>query len=105
LAQAPPGERSLAFRFTALAYDAPERLRFRYRLEGFEKEWTDAAANREARYTRVPPGNYTFRVMARNNEGLWNSAGAARPIRLSPYLYETNLFRAAMLAGVAGLVW
>jgi len=63
--------------YTALSLAAPERVQFRYRLEGLDDEWIDAGSRRSAYFTRLPPGDYTFRVRASNNDGIWNDSGAS----------------------------
>jgi len=103
----PPGRTDLEFRYTAFNYSNPTSVRFRYRLEGLEPRWTDAGPRRTAYYTHVPPGSYRFRVMACNEDGIWNESGAAIPIRLEPRFYQTGWFRllsvlAVALAVVAG---
>ena len=80
-----------------------EHIQFKYKLEGFDKNWVDAGARREAAYTNIPPGRYTFRVMAANNDGVWNEAGAAVSFYLKPRFYQTIWFYLALLA-VAGVV-
>ncbi|MFL5338717.1 MAG: response regulator [Gemmataceae bacterium] len=86
------GNLRLAFHFTALSLRVPERVRFRYRLEGFDHGWTDSGPARLAEYTRLPPGSYRFRVMASNDDGLWNEAGAAQTITVEPFFYQTRWF-------------
>jgi ligand-binding sensor domain-containing protein len=87
-----PGRGDLAVRYTALSFRAPEKVRFKYRLEGFDADWIDADTRRVAHYTNVPPGRYRFRVRASNNDGLWNDAGAAIELRLAPHFYQTSWF-------------
>ena len=65
------------FDYAGLSFVAPQKVRYRYMLEGFDRGWTDAGARRAAYYTNIPPGKYTFRVQAANNDGVWNTAGAA----------------------------
>ena len=89
-----PGYGELEFVYTALSFVAPEKIRFKYRLDGFENEWMDAGNRRAAYYTNIPPGTYTFRVIASNNDGLWNEAGAAFPFTLPPHFYQTSWFYA-----------
>jgi ligand-binding sensor domain-containing protein/signal transduction histidine kinase len=91
-AELPPGKGELEFRYAALSLLDPENVRFRYRLEGFESEWLDAGGRRTAYYTNIPPGSYRFRVIACNNEGVWNEAGASFAFRLRPHLYQTGWF-------------
>ncbi len=88
----PPGRHQLDFRFTALSFDAGDRARFRYRMEGFESRWVDAETLRTAHYANLPPRNYRFRVIACNNEGVWNETGAALAIEVQPYFYQTGWF-------------
>ena len=73
----PPGTRELELHYTALSFVAPEKVRFRYRLEGFDPRWVEAGGRRTAYYTNVPPGRYRFRVLACNNDGVWNETGAS----------------------------
>ncbi|MGH8241701.1 MAG: ligand-binding sensor domain-containing protein, partial [Steroidobacteraceae bacterium] len=72
-----PGAMSWEFQYTALSLLAPGRVQFRYRLEGFDKSWVEAGTRRTAFYTGLPPGNYTFRGIASNDDGVWNQSGAA----------------------------
>jgi len=92
--EAPPGSDRFEFHFTALSFLAPDRVRFQYFLEGYDKGWNDLGGGRErvAVYTNLPPGKYTFRVKACNNDGLWNETGAAFPFRLRPQFHQTPLF-------------
>jgi ligand-binding sensor domain-containing protein/signal transduction histidine kinase len=98
-----PGSRKLEFDYTALSFLNPLAVRFRYRLEGFEKEWVDAGPRRAAFYTNLPPGRYRFRVGAANEDGVWNEAGAAIDLVLERHLFETTWFRcmAILAAGAA----
>ena len=91
-----PHQRTFDIAYTALSYRAPDRVRFRYRLEGYEEIWQEAGGlERRARYTKVPPGRYVFRVEARSSEGVWNREGGALVLRITPYFWETDAFRAA----------
>ena len=74
---APPGQGKLQIDYSAIRLRSQERIGFRYMLEGFDKDWTEAGTRRTAYYTNIPPGRYTFRVQAANNDGLWNIDGAA----------------------------
>ncbi len=87
--------RRLELRFTALTLLAPERLRFAYQLEGFDRDWIDAGAMRAAHYTNVPPGRYLFRVRARLGDGRWSDEGTALPVRVKAPWYRTRSFGAA----------
>ena len=97
---APPGSTSWEFHYAALSMLAPERVRFRYKLEGYETGWIDANTRRTAYYTRLPPGKYVFRVIASNDDGLWNEIGAAQSFELLPHFYETTWFKAVCVAAV-----
>ncbi len=88
----PPGTRNLLFRFSALSFVAPTRVQARYRLEGFEDDWNDAGSERSARYTNLPHGDYRFRVVAANSDGVWNAEGAAVAFRIAPHVYQTPAF-------------
>ena len=92
------------FDYAGLSFVAPQKVRYRYMLEGFDHGWTDAGARRSAYYTNIPPGRYTFRVQAANNDGLWNTTGAALSFELRPHFYQTLWFYALLLAAVAGMV-
>lgn len=104
----PPGPGALEFRYTALSFQTPERVRFRYRLEGFDRDWVDAGTRRVAFYTNTPPGPYRFRVTASNSDGIWNTQGTFVAFRLRPHLHQTPWFFALCAAAVvllAGAVY
>lgn len=94
----PPRTTDLQIGYTALSLSVPEKVRFRYRLEGVDKDWRDAGTRREAFYTRLGPGKYHFQVIACNNDGVWNEAGAFLDFGIAPTWYQTNWFR--VLCGV-----
>jgi len=91
---APPGSDRIEFKFTALSFLVPEKVRFKYMLEGHDKEWIDLPALRDrvATYTNIAPGKYTFHVKACNNDGLWNERGINIPFTLKPQFHQTWLF-------------
>ena len=93
-----PGRQQWQFHYTALSLLAPLRTEFRYRLEGFDKDWIDAGDRRTAYYTHLPPGTYTFHVIAANNDGVWNNTGASFRFTLQPLFYQTLWF--ALLCGL-----
>jgi PAS domain S-box-containing protein len=103
LVTAEPGRGDLVFRYTGLSLLTPEKVRFRYKLEGYDRDWVDAGGRREAYYNNIPPGQYTFHVTAANNDGVWNRDGASQAIYLSPHFYQTPWFYALSL-GLAGLI-
>ena len=80
------------FDYAAMSFTAPQKVRYRYMLEGFDKGWTEAGGRRTAYYTNIPPGRYTFRVQAANNDGVWNNEGAALRFELRPRFYQTLWF-------------
>jgi PAS domain S-box-containing protein len=88
----PPGKGELEFNYTALSFSVPEKVKFKYRLEGFDQDWTDAGARRVAYYTNISPGRYRFRVIAVNSDGVWNQEGASFSFRLMPHFYQTWWF-------------
>ena len=94
----PPGNGDLEFHFIGLSFTAPERVRYRYLLEGFNKQWIDAGDRREAFYTNIRPGTYRFRVQAANSSGVWNDTGAAVAFTLRPHFHQTVWF--ALLIGL-----
>ena len=90
--------------YAGLSFTVPLKVRYRYKLEGFDREWTEAGARRTAYYTNIPPGHYTFRVQAANNDGVWNTEGAAFPFELRPHFYQTIWFYLLLLLAAAGSV-
>jgi hypothetical protein len=87
-----PGVKSFEFHYTGLSFPAPERVRFRFKLEGLEDKWREVGTRRVAYYNQIPPGHYTFRVKACNNDGVWNETGAAVSFYLKPYFFQTGWF-------------
>jgi ligand-binding sensor domain-containing protein/signal transduction histidine kinase len=92
------------FDYAGLSFTAPQKVRYRYMLEGFDKGWTEAGTRRTAYYTTIPPGKYTFRVQAANNDGVWNTEGAALLFELKPRFYQTAWFYGLLLAALACLI-
>ena len=92
------------FDYAGLSFTAPQKVRYRYTLEGFDHDWTEAGQRRSAYYTNIPPGKYTFRVQAANNDGLWSTAGAALAFELRPRFYQTGWFYVLLLLAAAALV-
>jgi signal transduction histidine kinase/CheY-like chemotaxis protein len=88
----PPGHERFEFKYAALSYLSPERVKFKYILEGFDTEWQDAGTQRTAHYTKIPPGNYTFRVIACNDQGVWNETGASFSFYLGAFFYQACWF-------------
>jgi ligand-binding sensor domain-containing protein len=99
----PPGSGELEIHYTALSFVAPEKVQFKYRLEGIDAGWVDAGQRRFAHYASLPPGSYRFQVIACNNDGVWNQTGASYSFRLPPRFYQTFWFPALLLLAFAGL--
>ena len=98
----PAGKVHFEFDYAGLSFVAPLKVRYRYMLEGFDRAWTEAGARRAAYYTNIPPGKYTFRVQAANNDGVWNTADASLSFDLEPHFYQTLWFYLALLAAAIG---
>jgi signal transduction histidine kinase/ligand-binding sensor domain-containing protein len=92
------------FDYAGLSFVAPQKVRYRYTLEGIDHGWTDAGTRRTAYYTNIPSGSYTFRVQAANDDGVWNTAGAALTFELRPHFYQTLWFYALLIVALVGLV-
>jgi signal transduction histidine kinase/ligand-binding sensor domain-containing protein len=101
----PPLIRDLEIDYTALSLVAPEKNQFRYKLEGYDRDWQSVGNRRQAFYNDLPPGNYSFRVMASNNSGVWNEQGAALDFSISPAYWQTTWFRAVCVAAFLALLW
>lgn len=106
----PAGARRFAFDYAALSFVAPGKVRFRYKLDGFDHQWIDAGSQRSAYYTNLPPGHYKFQVLAANNDGVWSDAPASLSFDLRPYFYQTIwfyvlLFLLVVLAGYVIYLW
>jgi hypothetical protein len=100
----PPGTDRLEFGYTALSFRNPQAVRFRFRLEGFDRDWVDAGGRRTAYYTNLPPGHYRFRVIAANEDGLWSRGGAVADVVIERAFWQTAGFRlAAVLAAAAAV--
>ena len=91
-ARLPAGTQRLEFQYAGLSFIAPKKMRYRYRLEGFDKDWIEAGNQREAFYTNLPYGDYNFHVIADNNDGVWNETGASYAFRIKPFFYQTWWF-------------
>ena len=100
----PGGRQRITFSFTGLNLSIPERVRFRYRLDGFDSDWSDPAATREAVYTNLAPRAYRFRVIANNTDGAWNSNEGASLLEVDPLFWQTWWFRAAAVLACAGSI-
>jgi two-component sensor histidine kinase len=101
----PAGTTRFDLYYTAPSFVAPEKVRFKYKLEGFDNDWIDSGTRRIAYYTNLRPGAYTFRVIASNNDGVWNQTGATFALYLKPYFYQTYWFYALCVLALAMLAW
>ena len=96
---------NLAIEYTALSLAIPERVLFRYKLDGVDEDWQSVGTRRQAYYTKLRPGDYQFHVIACNNDGVWNEAGAVLQFRILPAFYQTLWFQALCALAVAGSLW
>jgi signal transduction histidine kinase/ligand-binding sensor domain-containing protein len=101
----PALSRDVEIDYTALSLVAPEKNRFRVKLEGWDRDWKDAGNQRKAFYGNLPPRSYRFRVMASNNSGVWNEAGDSFDFSIDPTYYQTRWFEAACAAAFLALLW
>jgi len=101
----PARVRDLTIDYTALSLVVPEKIHFRYKLEGQDPDWREVVNDRRVQYSNLAPRHYTFRVMACNNSGVWNEAGTSIDFSVLPAFYQTNLFRALCVFGVLALLW
>jgi signal transduction histidine kinase len=100
-----PGARDIQINYSSPILGTPERMRFRYRLDGYDTQWQEAGARRQAFYTGLPPGQYRFRVIAANGNDQWSEEGAGLRLTLAPHFYQTLWFK-ALVAGLAvWLIW
>lgn len=106
--QVEPGQESLEIQYTALSWGRPHQVRFRYQMEGLDHQWVEAGTRRTTYYSHLPPGEYTFRVIADNGEGVWNSVGKSLRVVVPPPFYRTWWFitlATLSLIGLVGLAW
>src|SRR6266404_6728974 len=103
--QFPAGTHTVEIDYTALSLSIPERVAFRYKLEGADKDWQNAGTRRQAFYTGLGPGQYKFQVIACNNDGVWNEQGAILSFSVAPSWYQTIWFRLSGVAAFLVLVW
>lgn len=99
-----PGRRQVDVQFTGLSFTSPERVQFKYRLEGLDPDWMEGGSRRRVTYSFLPPGEYTFHVIACNSDGLWSEAGDTLTIVMLPHFWQTWWFKTALLvSGVAAI--
>jgi signal transduction histidine kinase len=100
-----PHPRDLQIDYTSPTFLIPQRVRFRYRLDGYDHDWHDAGTRRQAFYSDLPPGKYTFRVVASNSDGEWHDTPARLDFSVTPAYYQTNWFRALCACLFLVLLW
>lgn len=100
-----PHVRDLQIDYTSPTLSIPEKVSFRYRLDGYDEDWNEAGPRRQAFYTDVPPRRYTFRVMAANSDGVWNERAATLAFSVAPAYYQTSWFRALSAMSLVALLW
>jgi signal transduction histidine kinase len=103
--QLAPHPRDLQINYTAPAFLIPQKVKFRYRLDGYENGWHDAGTRRQAFYTDLPPGNYSFSVIACNSDGVWSDSPTTFHFAVTPALYQTRWFRVSLLILLLVLLW
>jgi signal transduction histidine kinase/ligand-binding sensor domain-containing protein len=100
-----PHPRDLQIDYTSPTFAVPQRVNFRYRLDGYDQDWRDAGTRRQAFYTDLPPGTYSFRVIASNGDGVWSDRAAMLNLSVAPAYYQTNAFRTLVALAAVALVW
>jgi signal transduction histidine kinase/ligand-binding sensor domain-containing protein len=101
----PPNLRDLQIDYTSPTFTVPQKVKFRYRLDDYDPDWHEAGTRRQAFYTDLPPGKYTFRVTAANSDGVWNETSAGLHFSVAPAYYQTNWFRALCATAFLALLW
>jgi signal transduction histidine kinase/ligand-binding sensor domain-containing protein len=100
-----PRTRDLRIDYTALSLVAPEKIHFKYKLEGQDSEWREVVNDRQVQYSNLPPGHYRFRIKASNNSGVWNEEGTSLDFSVAPAYWQTDWFRALCAISVLALLW
>jgi signal transduction histidine kinase/ligand-binding sensor domain-containing protein len=103
-AHVPGGRQRIAFGYVGLSLSVPDRVRYRYLLEGFDPAWSDPVAIREAVYTNLSPGSYRFRLIASNPDGVWSSEQASITFEVAPLFWQTWWFRASAVLAFGGII-
>ena len=100
-----PHPRDLQIDYTSPTFSIPQKVKFRYRLDGYDRDWHEAGTRRQAFYTALPPGKYSFRVIVSNSDGVWNDSGAKMDFSVAPAYYQTNWFHALCATVFLALLW
>ena len=102
LLQIGPGRHYLEFRFTGIDFNEPDKVRFKWRLDGVEKQWREGMSQRVVGYGPLLPGSYCFRVLAANSDGVWNKTGASVAFVVLPFFWETWWFKTFLITAICG---
>ncbi len=97
--------KNMEIEYTALSFSVPEKVNFKYKLEGVDKEWINAGSRRVAYYNNLPYGNFTFKVKAANNDNVWNNKGASFSFKRKPFFYQTIWFRVCFILILVLIIW
>jgi signal transduction histidine kinase/ligand-binding sensor domain-containing protein len=100
-----PHPRDVQIDYTSPEFLVPQKVKFRYRLDGYDRDWHEAGTRRQAFYTDLPPGKFSFRVIACNSDGIWNDSAAKLDFYVAPAYYQTNWFRALCAVFLLALLW
>jgi signal transduction histidine kinase/ligand-binding sensor domain-containing protein len=100
-----PHPRDVQIDYTSPELLIPQKVKFRYRIDGYDRDWHEAGTRRQAFYTDLPPGNYSFRVIACNSDGVWNNRAAKLDFSIAPAYYQTNWFRGTVVAAFFLALW
>ena len=101
----PPNPRDLQIDYTSPTFSIPQKVKFRYRLDGYDREWHEASTRRQAFYTDLPPGKYSFLASTSNSDGVWDDTPAKLDFSIGPAYYQTNWFRALCACVFLALLW
>lgn len=101
----PASQRRINLQFSGISLPVPDRVRYRYRLDGFDEDWSEATATRQADYTNLNAGTYRFHVIASNSDGVWNSSDTSLPFVIEPALWQTWWFRLCSVSMLLLAVW
>jgi len=99
------GDHRYIFEYSALSFKAPEKVKIKFRLAGYDKDWIMSGTERKAFYNNLPSGKFTFQVIAANNDGLWNNEPVNLVFEIKPFFYETFWFRILSLVLLFSMIW
>ncbi len=100
----PAGTQRLEFHFAGLSFVAPKKVKYRYRLVGYDNDWMDGGNDQESFYMNLPHGEYTFQVIAGNNDGVWNEVGDSYSFKIKPFFYQTRWFILCCLGVIMAVI-